>query len=116
VSCWFQVVTQISLVALLFGTLCGDFALLADVGSRAARRLWSGEAPPALVAAGGRGVMLLLVGGVVFPLCLMKRMRSLEVAATAGIAGTSDCAETNGAHVSYSACQLGQLHPVGCQS
>ena len=40
-----QVVTQISLVGLLFGTLCGDFALLSDVGTRTVHRLWLGPPP-----------------------------------------------------------------------
>lgn len=30
-----QVVTEVSMVFLLFGTLCGDYALLADCGKRA---------------------------------------------------------------------------------
>ena len=40
-----QVITQVSLVGLLFGTLCGDFALLSDVGMLAVNRLWMGTAP-----------------------------------------------------------------------
>ncbi len=43
--CGLQVVTQVSLVGLLFGTLCGDFALLSDVGTRTVHRLWVGQPP-----------------------------------------------------------------------
>jgi hypothetical protein len=67
-----QAATQVSLVLLLFGTVIGDFALLADVGQRALRRL--SPAPPAvLVDHDGRGIMLLLALGVVLPLCLLRR-------------------------------------------
>lgn len=40
-----QVITQVALVGLLFGTLCGDFALVSDVGQRAVGRLWLGTPP-----------------------------------------------------------------------
>lgn len=67
-----QVVTQLSLMLLLFGTVIGDFALLADVGQRALRRL--SPAPPALlVNHSGRGIMVLLTLAVVFPLCLLRK-------------------------------------------
>ncbi len=68
-----QVVTQISLIFLLVGTVIGDFALLADVGERALSRLTPGHAPSILVEHDGRGIMVLLVLLVVFPLCLLKR-------------------------------------------
>lgn len=67
-----QAATQVSLVLLLFGTVIGDFALLADVGQRALRRL--SLAPlPLLVDHDGRGIMLLLALCVVLPLCLLRR-------------------------------------------
>lgn len=40
-----QVITQISLFLLLFGTLCGDFALLHDASLRAVNKLWLGSPP-----------------------------------------------------------------------
>lgn len=57
---------------LLFGTVIGDFALLADVGQRALRRL-STEPPAILVGYDGRGIMVLLALAVVLPLCLLRR-------------------------------------------
>ena len=57
---------------LLVGTVIGDFALLADVGQRALRRL-SPAPPPVLVDHDGRGIMLVLALGVVLPLCLLRR-------------------------------------------
>ena len=68
-----QVVTQVALILLLFGTVIGDFALLADVGQRALLRLTPGHAPAILAGHDGRGIMVLLVLLVVFPLCLLKR-------------------------------------------
>ncbi len=67
-----QVVTQVSLILLLFGTVIGDFALLADVGQRALRRL-SPSAPELLVGYDGRGIMVLLTLCVVLPLCLLRK-------------------------------------------
>lgn len=66
-------VTQISLILLLVGTVIGDFALLADVGQRALSRLTPGHAPAILVEHDGRGIMVLLVLLVVLPLCMLKR-------------------------------------------
>ncbi|CAK0750260.1 hypothetical protein CVIRNUC_001976 [Coccomyxa viridis] len=80
-----KVLTQVALILLLFGTVIGDFALLADVGQRALTRLTPGHAPAILAEHDGRGIMVLLVLLVVFPLCLLKRMRSLEAAAQAGV-------------------------------
>ena len=68
-----QVVSQVSLLLLLYGTIIGDFALLADVGQRALSRLSPDHAPSLLVDHDGRGIMVLLVLVVVFPLCLLKR-------------------------------------------
>ncbi len=67
-----QVVTQVSLILLLFGTVIGDFALLADVGQRALRRL-SPSPPALLVDYDGRGIMVLLTLCVVLPLCLLRK-------------------------------------------
>lgn len=70
--CFVQVVTQVSLILLLFGTVIGDFALLADVGQRALRRL-TPSAPELLVGYDGRGIMVLLTLCVVLPLCLLRK-------------------------------------------
>jgi hypothetical protein len=64
--------TQVSLMLLLFGTVIGDFALLADVGQRALRRL-TPDPPAALVGHDGRGIMVLLALAVVLPLCLLRK-------------------------------------------
>jgi hypothetical protein len=41
----------VSLFLLLFGTLCGDFALLHDAALRALGKLWLGEPPGMLCQA-----------------------------------------------------------------
>lgn len=111
-----QVITQISLFLLLFGTLCGDFALLHDAALRAVNKLWLG-APPGvchthvqqsymhvhdgdddawhaqlyhgglsegspsadwLLAADGRLILAAVAVALVFPLCCLRRMRSVN--------------------------------------
>jgi len=67
-----QVVSQVSLLLLLYGTIIGDFALLADVGARALGKL-TPTPPAALVGHGGRGIMVLLALCPVLPLCLLRR-------------------------------------------
>jgi hypothetical protein len=79
-------VAQAALISLLFGTLAGDSALLADTGALAARGLSRGGAPGWMAAGGGRVPMLLLVGLLVLPLSLAPKMRQLERAAAAGVA------------------------------
>ena len=109
-------VTQASLVLLLFGTVCGDIALLAEVAPRSLARLFppAAAANAALAAAaaapgflrehqhrlwshrrlllrqiplpGGRLCAALLTLLVVAPLCFLRRMRSLEAAAAGGVA------------------------------
>lgn len=98
-----------SLFLLLFGTLCGDFALLHDAALRAVTKLWLG-APPGvepvvcmeidlasyvtiyttcqgfclragwLLAANGRILLSVLAVILVFPLCCLRRMRSVSEA------------------------------------
>lgn len=59
---------------LLFGTVIGDFALLADVGRRALLRLAGpGRAPALLAGHDGRGAMVALALCPVLPLCLLRR-------------------------------------------
>ena len=70
--CWLQVVSQVSLLLLLYGTIIGDFALLADVGARAVGKL-TPHPPELLVGHGGRGMMVLLALCPVLPLCLLRR-------------------------------------------
>lgn len=80
-----KLVTQFSLVLLLFGGFTGACALLSDVGLLALDPLFGGNPPWILAAGGGRGVMLLLVLGVCLPLSLMRHMRSLEHVAMLGL-------------------------------
>ena len=70
-----QGATRFSLILLLFGTIIGDFALLADVGTRAVERLHAAHAaPPAwLVGHHGRVIMALLAICPVYPLCCLRR-------------------------------------------
>ncbi|KAL3136879.1 hypothetical protein ABBQ32_006491 [Trebouxia sp. C0010 RCD-2024] len=81
-----KVLTQISLILLLFGTIVGDFALISDVSARAFKNLAAPDTPPAwLVAYDGRGTMCLFALIAVFPLCCLKGMRQLEAVATVGV-------------------------------
>lgn len=74
-----QVLTQISLILLLFGTIVGDFALISDVSARAFKGLAAPDTPPAwLVAYDGRGTMCLFAVFAVFPLCCLKGMRQVH--------------------------------------
>ncbi|KAI8464659.1 MAG: transmembrane amino acid transporter protein-domain-containing protein [Monoraphidium minutum] len=79
-----RVATQVALLLLLWGTLCGGLALLSDVAVvMAAQAFPPGEAPPWL---SGRVLMSALALLVLFPLCLQRHMRQLETAASAGVA------------------------------
>jgi amino acid permease len=80
-----RTVAQLALVLLLFGTLAGDAALLADTGQLTLEDLTKGNVPKWL-GESGRIPMLALVLLLVLPLSLSRRMRSLERAAVAGIA------------------------------
>lgn len=73
-----QVFTQLALVLLLWGTMCGGLALISDVGVILIDRL---------AAAGGEWVLPVWVNGrscmtavallVLFPLCLQRHMREV---------------------------------------
>eukprot|EP00892_Ulva_mutabilis_P000015 jgi/Ulvmu1/10013/UM059_0062.1 len=76
---------QLSNIILLFGNLTGDFCLLADLGSQSLKSSLGHDAPWILVSNHGRGTMLLLVAGVIFPLSLFRGMRALESVSTAGM-------------------------------
>lgn len=74
-----QVLTQISLILLLFGTIVGDFALISDVSARAFKGLAAPDTPPAwLIGYDGRGTMCLFAVVAVFPLCCLKGMRQVQ--------------------------------------
>ena len=76
-----QVLTQVSLILLLFGTIVGDFALISDVSARAFKGLAAPDTPPAwLVAYDGRGTMCLFAVVAVYPLCCLKGMRQVGLA------------------------------------
>lgn len=70
-----QAATRASLILLLFGTIVGDFALLADVGTRALQRLHTAHvaAPAWLTGHRGRLVMVLLAICPVYPLCCLRK-------------------------------------------
>ncbi|KAK9817843.1 hypothetical protein WJX72_002950 [[Myrmecia] bisecta] len=82
-----KVLTQVSLILLLFGTIVGDFALISDVAARALDKLtYPAEPPSWLLNGDGRALMAIIAVLLVFPLCCLRRMRSLEMAAAAGVA------------------------------
>ena len=82
-----KVITQASLVLLLFGTVCGDIALLAEVAPRSLARLFPAAANPTSASLpSGRLCAAVLTLVVVAPLCFLRRMRSLEAAAAGGVA------------------------------
>lgn len=83
-SLW-RTVAQLSLISLLFGTLAGDAALLADTGTLTLVKLSGGRELPDWIVANGRAPMAALILLLVLPLSLSKKMRSLERAATAGV-------------------------------
>lgn len=78
-----KVLTQASLVLLLWGTLCGGLALLSDVGFIFVHTLFEDTAPYWWLS--GRTVMSATALLVLFPLCLQRHMRQLDKAATAGV-------------------------------
>lgn len=69
--------TQSWLVLLLFGTLCGDFALVADTGRLAVGKLAGSAAPHWLLAGQGRVIVALLGLGLVLPLSCLKHIRKV---------------------------------------
>ncbi len=65
-----------SLVVLLFGTLCGDYALLADIGKKAIVGLFP-DAPGWIHNDPGRLPMVVLGLVIVFPLSCLRRIRQV---------------------------------------
>lgn len=72
-----QVFTQVSLVLLLWGTMCGGLALISDVGYILVQKLTTdqGYAPPNWL--NGRTCMTAVALFVLFPLCLQRHMREV---------------------------------------
>lgn len=79
---WGLLITRVSLILLLFGNLCGDFALLADMGDIAVRDLFPGHKPGSLQP---RLILIILSASLVFPLSCTRHMRQLEKAAVLGL-------------------------------
>ncbi len=74
--------TRAALILLLWGTLAGDFALLAEVGPPALARLVPGA--PAGSLPGARACAAALAAATA-PLCFLPDLRSLEAASAAGV-------------------------------
>lgn len=72
-----QVITQASLILLLYGTLCGGLAFLSDVARIMVQKGLPGHAP-ALLAEDGRPVMVGVVLLVLYPLCLQRHIRQVS--------------------------------------
>eukprot|EP01023_Acetabularia_acetabulum_P000592 TRINITY_DN10247_c0_g1_i6.p2 TRINITY_DN10247_c0_g1~~TRINITY_DN10247_c0_g1_i6.p2 ORF type:complete len:471 (-),score=45.51 TRINITY_DN10247_c0_g1_i6:2072-3484(-) len=82
-----KIITHLSLVILLFGNLCGDFALVADVGKKVLIELCEGEenVPQILIGGDGRGIMIIVSIVIILPLCMLPKMRQLDKAGSVGI-------------------------------
>ncbi|KAI8107052.1 hypothetical protein M9434_001698 [Picochlorum sp. BPE23] len=78
-----KLIAQTAMFLLLFGTLTGDAALLADCGSMSMQ--FVADYVPEVFVKDSRWPMILLILAFVFPLSLKRQMRSLERAAAAGI-------------------------------
>jgi hypothetical protein len=69
---FFQFAVQVSLLLLLFGNTCGALSLLGDVG---ALTLLQFETAPIWLSA--FTIQMMLIFGLVFPLCLLRDIRSV---------------------------------------
>jgi hypothetical protein len=83
-----QVFTQITLVLLLWGTMCGGLALISDVAVIMVDKGWAqGQPVPPWI--NGRTCMAAVAVLVLFPLCLQRHMREVgaweEAAAAAPV-------------------------------
>jgi hypothetical protein len=91
-----QVFTQITLVLLLWGTMCGGLALISDVAVIMVDKGWAhGQPVPPWI--NGRTCMATVAVLVLFPLCLQRHMR--EVGARAAQASPAQVASPT--HVAY---------------
>jgi len=120
--CWCslfgQVFTQISLVVLLWGTMCGGLALIHDVAKILADRLSAeqGWDPPFWLT--GRSCMAAVALLVLFPLCLQRHMR--EVRGETLCSKLSLSTQANRGHIrnvqelqTCACCMLRHVHIIG---
>jgi hypothetical protein len=77
--------TRAALILLLWGTLAGDFALLAEVGPPALARLLPASSSSSSALPGGRACAAVLALATA-PLCFAPSLASLEAASAAGLA------------------------------
>ncbi|KAJ7298881.1 hypothetical protein O6H91_11G105900 [Diphasiastrum complanatum] len=82
---WWKLVTEISIVVLLVGSLVGGIQQTGEAAAIGILSL-SGNAPHWLVGGSGRVLMALTTAFIVGPLCLVEKLRQLEYAATVGTA------------------------------
>ncbi|KAG2499638.1 hypothetical protein HYH03_002577 [Edaphochlamys debaryana] len=80
-----RVFTQVSLILLLYGTLCGGLAFLSDVARVMVLKGFPPGVAPELLQRDGRPVMVFTVLTVLLPLCLQRHIREFEKAATVGV-------------------------------
>eukprot|EP00201_Polytomella_parva_P012349 CAMPEP_0175072368 /NCGR_PEP_ID=MMETSP0052_2-20121109/19864_1 /TAXON_ID=51329 ORGANISM="Polytomella parva, Strain SAG 63-3" /NCGR_SAMPLE_ID=MMETSP0052_2 /ASSEMBLY_ACC=CAM_ASM_000194 /LENGTH=605 /DNA_ID=CAMNT_0016339851 /DNA_START=124 /DNA_END=1943 /DNA_ORIENTATION=- len=80
-----KIFTQISLILLLYGTMCGGLAFLSDVAHIMVEEGLNPASVPSLLRDDGRPVMILVVLTVLLPLCLQRHIREFERAATFGV-------------------------------
>ncbi|GAQ87696.1 Amino acid transporter protein [Klebsormidium nitens] len=82
-----RVVTQLSIIVLMMGTLVGGIEQVGQAGSTALTNFGGDSIPTWLTDDGkGRFIMAATVLVVVFPLCLIKQLRQLEYVGWAGVA------------------------------
>lgn len=75
-----QVFTQLALILLLWGTMCGGLALISDVAVILTDRLAAIEGSWALPHwVNGRSCMAAVALLVLFPLCLQRHMREVRL-------------------------------------
>ncbi|KAL3689246.1 hypothetical protein R1sor_015555 [Riccia sorocarpa] len=82
---WWKLVTEISIVILLLGSLVGGTAQVGEVGTIGLTSINS-HLPDWLAGSSGRFLMTLGTLVIVVPLCMGKQLRQLEYAGMVGIA------------------------------
>ncbi|KAG0630426.1 hypothetical protein M758_1G177400 [Ceratodon purpureus] len=78
-----RLTTEISIVVLLLGTITGSIAQVGEAGAIGLTSIWP-NTPGALINGSGRLLMVLATAVVIWPLCLVSRLRQLEYAGMAG--------------------------------
>lgn len=68
--------TQVSLIFLLYGTMCGGLAFLSDVALVCVHK--GLPSAPQLLQEDGRPVMVLVVLTVLLPLCMQRHIRQVR--------------------------------------